>query len=68
MAFAGRAWIGEFWYEVYHLETEEPLWEGGPRYLLIAFTPPGGLARTAGEDEADDECRALFITEQETEG
>ncbi len=68
VAFAGRAWIGEFWYEVYHLETEEPLWEGGPRYLLIAFTPPGGLAGTAGEDEADDECRAFFITEQETEG
>lgn len=68
VAFAGRAWIGEFWYEVYHLETEEPLWEGGPRYLLIAFTPPGGLAGTAGEDEADDECWALFITEQETEG
>lgn len=61
VAFAGRAWIGESWYEVYHLETEEPRWEGGPRYLLMAFTPPAG-------DEADGQCRPLFATEQESEG
>ena len=61
VAFAGRAWIGESWYEVYHLETEEPRWEGGPRYLLMAFTPPAG-------DEADGQCRPLFATEQESGG
>lgn len=61
VAFAGRAWIGEFWYEVYHLETEEPLWEGGPRFLLVAFTPPDG-------DEAGGQCRPFIITEQEPEG
>lgn len=61
VAFAGRAWIGEFWYEVYHLETEEPRREGEPPYLLIAFTPPDG-------DEADGQCRPLFATEQESEG
>lgn len=61
VAFAGRAWIGESWYEVYHLETEEPRWEGGPRYLLMAFTPPAG-------DETSGQCRPLFSTEQESEG
>lgn len=61
VVFAGRAWIGEFWYEVYHLETEEPRREGGPRFSLIAFTPPGG-------DEAGGQCAPFIITEQEPEG
>lgn len=61
--FAGRAWIGDYWYEVYYVETDYPA--EGLRESLTAFTPPGGLPGTATENNAADAdaCWPLSITE-----
>ena len=61
--FAGRAWIGEYWYEAYLVETYYP--DGGLREIFVAFTPPGALAGTATENNAAaaDMCAPLYITE-----
>lgn len=61
--FAGRAWIGEYWYETYHVETDYP--DEGLRETFVAFTPPGALAGTVTENNpADaDVCAPLYITE-----
>lgn len=61
--FAGRAWIGEYWYETYLVETDYP--DEGLRETFVAFTPPGALAGTVAENNpADaDVCAPLYITE-----
>lgn len=61
--FAGRAWIGDYWYEVYYVETDYPA--QGLRETIVAFTPPGGLPGTATENNAadTDACPPLTITE-----
>lgn len=61
--FAGRAWIGDYWYEVYYVETDYPA--QGLRETVVAFTPPGGLPGTATENNSADAdaCWPLYITE-----
>ena len=61
--FAGRAWIGDYWYEVYYVETDYP--DAGLRETVVAFTPPGGLPGTATENNSADadSCWPLSITE-----
>lgn len=61
--FAGRAWIGEYWYEAYHVETDYP--GEGLRETFVAFTPPGALAGTVTENDPADAgmCAPLYITE-----
>ena len=61
--FAGRAWIGDYWYEVYYMQTDYPA--EGLRETLVAFTPPGALPGTVAENNAADAdaCWPLYITE-----